>query len=356
MQKRKVRTLIVDDSALVRGILNSALANHPQIEVVGQAVDGVDALAKIKALRPDVVTLDVEMPRLNGIGVLERVVGRIPISFLMISTLTAAGATVTMEALQKGAFDYITKPKHHGVANKPVFKTQVVERVLAAARAKGRTRKVAVGTASSAPKLPPSKIRGWTVAIGISCGGPQTLMEMLPVFPSDFPPMVVTQHMPAMFTKPFADRLNSICAMEVSEATDGAKLTQGTILVAPGDRHLKVVRRGIEQVVSLDDGPKVTGHKPAADVMFASVARVCGAHSVGVIMTGMGKDGARGIQQLHKVGAWTVAQDEETSLVYGMPRAAAETGSVDHVLPVGKIPYAISRLMQRGARRPSAAR
>jgi len=351
----KVRTLIVDDSALIRGILRNTLSQSSRIEVVGMAVDGVDALSKIRTLRPDVVTLDVEMPRLNGIGVLERVVGKAPVSFVMISTLTESGGAITMEALQKGAFDYITKPKSAGVANLPGFRAKVINRVMAAARAKGRTRRVAVGTASSAPKLPPSKERGWLVAIGISCGGPQTLMEMLPVFPSDFPPMLITQHMPAQFTASFAARLNSTCAMEVREATDGQAIEQGMILIAPGDRHLCVVRRGVTLKASLDDRPKVSGHKPSADVMFASVARTCGPRSLGVVMTGMGCDGARGLQTLHEAGAWTIAQDEQSSLVYGMPKAAERTGCVNHTASLAQIPHAIARLMKKGTRRRTAA-
>ncbi|HNQ24311.1 MAG TPA: chemotaxis response regulator protein-glutamate methylesterase [Phycisphaerae bacterium] len=355
MAASKVKVLIVDDSALVRAIIRRALAQHPQIEVVGLATDGLETLRQIKALKPDVVTLDVEMPRLNGIGVLERVVGKAPVSFVMCSTLTQAGGQVTMEALQKGAFDYIAKPKGNEITRLEGFQDQLVQKVLAAARAKGRTRRVAPGAVSAAPKLPPNHSRGWLVAIGISCGGPQTLMEMLPAFPSEFPPIVVTQHMPAPFTKPFAARLNNLCAMEVKEAEEGDKIAPGKVLVAPGGYHLKLVRHGVDVGVELDDGPEVSRHRPSVDVMFASAAQTCGSRAIGVIMTGMGSDGARGITDLHNAGAWTIAQDEATSLVYGMPKAAVATGCVDHSVRLDRIPFAIVRLMERGLRKTPTA-
>jgi two-component system, chemotaxis family, protein-glutamate methylesterase/glutaminase len=353
---RKVRTLIVDDSNFIRTMLRAGLSQDPRIEVVGFAADGVEALAKIKSLRPDVVTLDIEMPKLNGIGVLERVVGKAPVAFIIVSTLTKAGATVTLEALQKGAFDYVTKPKAGGLADLPYFKTKLVERVLAAARSKGRATRVLRSAMSAAPKLPPCHQRGWLVAIGISCGGPQTLTEMLPTLPSDFVPIVITQHMPYPFTSTFASSLNSICAATVKEAHDGDKLEQGLIIIARGTHHLRVVRRGVDLHVHLDDGPKVSLHRPSADVMFSSVARTCGPRSIGVIMTGMGEDGARGIAELHNAGAWTIAQDRKTSIVYGMPKVAVATGCIDHELPLSKIPEGIVAMMEKGVRRPAGSR
>jgi len=350
MTGRKIRTLIVDDSSFIRTMLQSGLAQDPRIDVVGQAADGVEAISQIRSLRPDVVTLDIEMPRLNGIGVLEQVAGKLPISFVVVSTLTKAGANITFEALQKGAFDYITKPKAGRSADLPEFKRALVQKILAAARAKGRVRKLVRASESAAPTMPPCRERGWVVAIGISCGGPQTLMRMLPTFPSDYVPIVVTIHMPYPFTSSFATSLNSVCAATVREAKNGDKLQHGTILIAPGSHHLRIVRQGVDLCARLDDGPKVSLHKPSVDVMFASVAKVCGARSVGVIMTGMGEDGARGIVQLHKAGAWTVAQDEETSLVYGMPKAAVATGCIDQSVSLMKIPEMTAELMRRGSR------
>ncbi|MFH1747999.1 MAG: chemotaxis response regulator protein-glutamate methylesterase [Planctomycetota bacterium] len=349
---KKIRTLIVDDSSFVRNILRSALANHPQIEVVGFAVDGLDALQKIRVLRPDVITLDVEMPRLNGIGVLERVVGKAPVSFVMVSSLTQAGAMITFEALRKGAFDYVTKPSSGSVGNLPAFRQQLLEKIISAAQAKSYRRHPCTAPKSSnssaAPTSPPNRERGWVVAIGISCGGPQTLMAMMPAFPSDFVPILITQHMPAEFTAAFAKHLDNVCNMNVREARHGELLSQGTVLVAPGNQHMKLVRQGGQLRIQLDGGEKVSGHRPSADVMFDSVSRACGRRAIGVIMTGMGHDGADAITRMRQAGAWTIAQDQETSLVYGMPHEAVKKDGADHVLPLSKIPIAISRLLQRG--------
>jgi len=346
----RIRVLIVDDSDFVRTVIKAALAAHPGIEVVGMACDGVEGLQMIGRLRPDVVTLDVEMPRMNGIQVLERAAGKVPVSFLMVSTLTQAGARVTFDALDRGAFDYVTKPTK-GMAAKTEFRKELCEKVIAASRAKGR-KPIASRTrsSSSAPSLPPSQVKGWVVAIGISCGGPPTLAKMLPAFPSDFPPILITQHMPPEFTPSFAKHLDGACAMNVREAKHGDVPEPGTVLVAPGSAHLKLVRTGIKLSVQLDSGEKVSGHRPSADVMFDSVARTCGPRAVGVIMTGMGSDGAAGLQRMSQAGAWTIAQDEETCLVYGMPKAAMATGCVDHQLALDKIPLAVAKLMQKGQR------
>ncbi len=351
-----VRVLVVDDSTVVRAFICGALTRNPQFQVVGQAVDGLDALRKIAALRPDVVTLDVEMPRMNGIGVLERAAGKLPVSFVMVSTLTQAGAQVTFEALNRGAFDYVTKPQNAARTARPEFQRNLQAKVLAAAQAKGRTRQLARADAGSqVPRLPPNRATGWVVAMGISCGGPQTLYRLLPAFPSDFVPIVLTQHMPAQFTGPFAKHLDGVCAMKVREAVGGEALEPGTVLVAPGDRHLRVTRRGIRLATELDAGPQVSGHRPSVDAMFQSVAEACGPRAVGVVMTGMGRDGAAGIVALAAAGARTVAQDEQTSLVYGMPKAAAETGRVQHVVPLSALPATIARLIQR-EERPALAK
>lgn len=350
MAGRPIRVLIVDDSALIRSVLRASLVQHPHIEVVGQAVDGLDALARIDALRPDVVTLDVEMPRLNGIGVLERIASRADLSALMVSTLTQAGARVTMEALQKGAFDYIAKPQR-GFAGSPEFRKTLHDKVVAAAHGKGRRRALgAAGGPSAAPSLPPSKQRGWIVAIGISCGGPQTLTRIMPSFPSDFPPILITQHMPAEFTRSFAKHLDDACSMSVKEAEHGEKVEAGRVYVAPGGRHMRLKRRGVDLRIELDDGAAVSGHRPSVDVLFDSVAEACGPRAIGVIMTGMGADGAAGLAKMRLTGAWTIAQDEETSLVFGMPKEAIKGSAADHVVGLNNIPFGIARLMQRGCK------
>jgi two-component system chemotaxis response regulator CheB len=347
-----VRVLIVDDSAVVRSILKSALTQHSAIQVVGVARDGVEALEQIRTLRPDVVTLDVEMPRMNGLEVLDRVGGKIPVSFVMCSTLTQAGARTTFEALRKGAFDYVAKPERGGFAGDPEFRSQLHQKIIAAASAKGRIRKLKRESAvasSATRRLPPNKVRGWVVGIGISCGGPQALCEILPLFPSDFVPIIITQHMPVQFTLPFAEHLDRLCAMRVRQAETGMPLKHGTILIAAGSHHLRLVRRGVHLCAQLDDGPKVSGHRPSVDVMFNSMARSVGPRCVAVIMTGMGADGVKGIQSLRNIGAHTIAQDEPTSLVYGMPKAAVATGSVERSVPLSQIPYVAASLMERGA-------
>lgn len=350
MAEQSIRVLIVDDSAVVRGILHRALSEHPRIEVIGAAFDGNDALKKLAALRPDVVTLDVEMPNMNGLQVLERVGGKLPVSFLMCSTLTQAGAKITLEALRRGAFDYITKPDASELRGNDDFKQLVQQKVLAAFNAKGRIRQVMSGAATArAPELAPNRARGWLVGIGISCGGPQTLHDVLPAFPSDFVPIIITQHMPAGFTRSFAAQLDAECAMHVREAGDNERVKAGEILIAPGSHHLKLVRRGVELFTSLDAGPKVSGHRPAADVMFASMARACGARCIAVVMTGMGGDGAAGIQQLHQAGAFTMAQDEATSLVFGMPKVAAATGCVREIVAMRQMPHAVARVIGAAA-------
>ncbi|MBL8880701.1 MAG: chemotaxis response regulator protein-glutamate methylesterase [Phycisphaerales bacterium] len=354
MPLQKIRVLIIDDSPLIRGMLETALRMHPQIEVVGTAVDGIDALAKLATLNPDVATLDVEMPRLNGIGVLERSAGKVQTSFIMVSTLTQSGARITFEALQKGAFDYITKPTPGQMKQLDHFRARLHDRVLAAANNKGQARKLVFAGSSSAPTLPPNRERGWVVCIGISCGGPQTLHKVLPAFPSDFVPILITQHMPSAFTATFARHLDADCAMNVREAVQGEPLQAGSILIAPGSHHLKVGRRGAELIAELDEGPKVSGHRPSADVLFDSAAKICGPRCIGVIMTGMGNDGANGIVRLRHSGAWTIAQDSDTSLVFGMPKAAIETGCIDHIVPLEKIPQAIARLMAGGAKKTAS--
>lgn len=359
MQTGKVRVLIVDDSAVVRSILKSAITQHPALEVVGVAEDGVEALRQISALRPDVVTLDVEMPNLNGLEVLERVGGKLPVSFVMCSSLTQVGARTTFEALHKGAFDYVPKP-HQGIARDDEFRTQLHAKILAAARAKGRIRRVLGSAVAGSPavnRLPPNRARGWVVGIGVSCGGPQALHTVLPAFPSDFVPILVTQHMPPQFTPSFAQHLDSVCAMRVREACDGMPLARGTILIAPGSHHVRVVRRGASVCVQLDAGPKVAGHRPSVDVMLASLARVCGARCVGIIMTGMGHDGAEGLKALYAIGAPTIAQDEESSLVYGMPKAAVAAGCVSRSVALTQIPQAVAAMLDSPAGvAPGAAR
>lgn len=353
---RKTRVLIIDDSALVRAVLQSSLSRHPDIEIVGLAADGNEGIHMLQTLRPDVATLDVEMPNMNGLEVLDRVAGKLPVAFVMCSTLTQRGGQITLDALQRGAVDYITKPTS-GVARDQSFHRDLYDKVITASKSKGRVRalqRTPVASRSSAPSLPPNQARGWIVGIAISCGGPQTLHKMLPAFPSDFVPILVTQHMPAQFTRAFAGQLDRVCAMKVVEAGDGQPISQGTVYIAPGSHHLTVARRGVGLVCKLDASAPVNGHRPAADVMFASMARVCAGRCVGIVMTGMGVDGATGITALHSAGAPTLAQDEATSLVYGMPKAAAATNCIDKVCSLGNLPTATAKVLSSGRSRTLA--
>lgn len=348
MAPKLIRVLIVDDSPLIRSLLTRGLARHGDIEVVGQAGDGAEAVQQIQLLRPDVVTLDIEMPRLNGLQVLDQLVGRVPVRFIMVSTLTQAGAKVTFEALRKGAVDYIPKPQADTRTALPDFQEELIRKVRAAARARLRPPPPA-----AAPVAPPEGVCDRLIAIGISCGGPPTLHRVLPAFPPSFPPVLITQHMPPEFTGPFARHLDAACRMRVREATQHEPLSPGTIYIAPGDRHLKVIGRPGAWRAELDSGPPVSGHRPSVDAMFSALAQTCGRWTIGVVMTGMGRDGAVGLIALKRSGAVTLAQDEASSYIYGMPRAAFETGCVDRVFSESELPELLAHLL-RGGRVPAA--
>ncbi len=341
MSSSVIRVLIVDDSVFMRSMLRSAMEKAEGIEVIGTAQNGREGLKKIDELKPDVVTLDVEMPGLDGLGVLEEVMKGHPLPIVMVSTKTQAGAEATLKALELGAVDYVAKPLGEKSATLGRFRESVVRAVRTAAESNRSTLsdrpKVSqrVKAASAYPK-------DILVAIGISAGGPATLHELLPAFPPTFPPIVITQHMPADFVPSFAKRLNEVCQMAVKMAAINDHIVPGQILIAPGDRHLRVMRQGQKLLATLDDGPKVAGFRPSVDVLFESVAGAAGDRSVAVVMTGMGFDGSAGIKILKEKGAYTVSQDRETSIVYGMPKAAFETGCVDCVSSLGDIPSSIT--------------
>ncbi|MFQ5425082.1 MAG: chemotaxis response regulator protein-glutamate methylesterase [Phycisphaerae bacterium] len=340
-----IRVLIVDDSVFMRSMLKSALSDPDNIEVVGTAQNGNDGLAKIRSLKPDVVTLDIEMPGLSGMEVLRRVMKDAPLPIVMVSTKTQKGAQATLEALDLGAVDYVAKPLAEKSATLESFRSSVIRAVRTASRANLGRLGAAAGAkivTAKAISAPPDSL----VAIGISAGGPVTLHKMIPAIPNSFPPIVITQHMPADFTGPFADRLNATSPTTVTEAKTNDPLLKGTIHIAPGSHHLKVARHHGRLIAALDQGPKVAGFRPSVDVLFESVASTVGSRSVGVIMTGMGCDGSVGVRLLKKMGGLTIAQDQATSIVYGMPKAAAETGCIDKVVPLEKIPSAIAQALQ----------
>jgi two-component system chemotaxis response regulator CheB len=321
-----VRVLIVDDSALMRQLLSTLLSADPEIEVVGTAPDPHVARERIKTLHPDVITLDVEMPLMDGVTFLRKIMALRPMPVVMISTLTQAGAEVTLEALEIGAVDFVAKPTHDVVNEMTTLAGELQEKVKAAARSRVRAHRVASAPAPRRAQL--GRATGKVVLIGASTGGVEALKDLLMGLPSDCPPILVTQHMPVRFTTAFANRLNKDCPMRVSEAQHGEIIEPGHVYIAPGSHHLEVVRTGNHYTCSLNEGPTVSGHRPSVDVLFRSGARVLGRAGIGVILTGMGKDGAEGMLEFRRAGATTLGQDEDSALIYGMPRVAFECGAV----------------------------
>ncbi|MDH6235249.1 two-component system chemotaxis response regulator CheB [Mesorhizobium soli] len=346
---KSIRVLVVDDSATMRSLLSVALRRDPAIEVVGHAADALEARDKIKALNPDVLTLDVEMPNMNGLDFLDKIMRLRPMPVIMVSSLTSRHAAATLTALEIGAFDCISKASF---SDEHAFEA-LIATVKAAARARIRPRGDAPASAAPAPAPSGYAPNGRVVAIGSSTGGVEALLSIVGQFPANCPPTVITQHMPPLFTKSFAERLNRLCRPTVSEAVDGAPLLPGHVYLAPGGAsHLEVAGGAGALRCRLRAGEPVNGHRPSVDVLFASVAKSLGSHAVGVILTGMGRDGAAGLLALRQAGAATLGQDEATSLVYGMPRAAFEAGAVERQLPLDKIPAHLLGL----TRAPSPAR
>jgi two-component system chemotaxis response regulator CheB len=335
-----VRVLIVDDSAVMRQLLSAVLSADPEIEVVGTAMDPHVARDKIKSLNPDVVTLDVEMPHMDGVTCLRKIMALRPMPVVMVSTLTQAGAEVTLAALEIGAVDFIAKPTTD-IAN---ALSGLAAELQAKVKAAGRTR---VGARRAMPALRATqrtrlnRSTGRIVVVGASTGGVEALKTLLLGLPADCPPILITQHMPPRFTTAFAERLNKECPMKVSEATHNEIVEAGHAYIAPGSHHLELVRSGSHYVCRLSEGPPVSGHRPSVDVLFRSAARVAGRTAIGVILTGMGKDGAEGLFELRRAGAVTLGQDENSSLIYGMPRAAFERGAVMHQRPLTHMADAI---------------
>lgn len=352
MSQSNTRLLIIDDSTFVRTILRSALSGQRNIEVAGFASGCEEVIEKIDHLQPDVVTVDVDMADRQGLEVLNLVQARCSARILVIASLSRQSARMAMEALERGAFDFVVKPRKTGVDGIPRFRELLCEKIFAAVRA-AKSRGSRGPLADTSEELSASGINGeWVVGIGVGTGGPQTLAKMLPLFPSDSPAVLVAQHMPPYFSTVLAERLAATCRMAVREAVDGQVVTPGEILIAPGGLHMQVARRGAELIVALEGGPRVSGHRPAADLLFESIAGACGARSVGALLTGAGRDGVAGLAKLHEAGAWTVAQDRATSVVFGMAGAAIRAGVVDQVLPLPKIPGAIVSLMAQGCREP----
>jgi two-component system chemotaxis response regulator CheB len=345
---KRIRVLIVDDSALMRQLLSALFGADPEIEVVGTAADPVAAQAKLEALAPDVITLDVEMPKMDGLTFLENLMQTRPTPVVMVSSLTERGGDVTLRALELGAIDFVSKPKIDVARGTMDLGCEIVTKVKAAARARVRTPRRPAAT-PRAESMRPSRTPGHTlrttsriIAIGASTGGTEALREVLTAMPADAPPIVIVQHMPPVFTRQFADRLNGLCRVHVKEARDGDALMQGQALIAPGgDMHLELVRSGASYGVKLVAAPPVGHHRPSVDVMFASCARAVGPNAVGAILTGMGADGARGLLAMRAAGARTLAEDESTCVVFGMPKEAIARGAVEMVVPIDRMAAAI---------------
>jgi two-component system, chemotaxis family, protein-glutamate methylesterase/glutaminase len=350
---KRIRVMIVDDSATVRQVLSSLIAAAPDMEVLGTAVDPLFALDKMQRDWPDVILLDVEMPRMDGLTFLRKIMAERPTPVVICSTLTEKGADTTLQALAAGAVDIVTKPR---VGLKQFLQdssADLVRAVRIAAQARPR-RMPAQGAAQAGtpPKygadaiLPgPTHVLQETtdkvVALGTSTGGTQALEQVLTQLPRTVPGIVVVQHMPEKFTAAFASRLDGLCAIEVREAVNGDRVLPGRALLAPGGRHMVLKRSGAQYHVEVVDGPPVNRHRPSVDVLFRSVAKCAGRNALGVIMTGMGDDGARGLKEMFDSGALTLAQDEESCVVYGMPKEAVKMGGVNRSLPLGEIPKAI---------------
>lgn len=335
----KHKVLIVDDSALIRSMLREIISSFPDFEVVGAAPDPYAARDMIKQLHPDVLTLDVEMPRMDGLDFLERLMRLRPMPVVMISSLTERGAEVTLRALELGAIDFVTKPKAASTLELEQYADEIAEKLRVAVHAKWRVSAAASAKpASEKPKLKtPFATSEKVICIGASTGGTEAIKEVLMRMPSDSPGMVIAQHMPPGFTRSFAERLNKLCDLTVVEAKGGERVLPGHVFIAPGDDHLLLKRSGANYVTELSKAPPVNRHRPSVDVLFKSAAESAGQNAIGVILTGMGRDGAQGLLAMRKAGSFTIAQDEQSCVVYGMPKEAVSVGAVERSAALDKI-------------------
>lgn len=344
-RSRKIRVLIVDDSAVVRRIFTEELSRDPEIEVVGVAQDPYIARDKIVSLKPDVITLDIEMPRMDGITFLYKLMNYFPLPVIIVSSLTSKGGELAMEALSAGAVEVMCKPgAAYTVGDMSI---DLIGKIKAAAKVRvKKIDSVSKKTVKPVKHLSMIKTTNKVLAVGASTGGTNALQTLLSALPLNAPGTLVVQHMPEHFTRSFADRLNTICPMDVKEAEDGDSVTPGKVLIAPGNYHMILARSGARYYVQIKTGPRICRQRPSVEVLFKSVARYAGANAIGVILTGMGNDGGEGLKEMHDVGAKTIAQDEKSCVVFGMPKVAIEKGGVDHIVPLEKIPAKIINLVK----------
>jgi two-component system chemotaxis response regulator CheB len=335
-----IKVLVVDDSALIRSLLTEIINKQPDMEVIGTAPDPLIAREKIKALNPDVLTLDVEMPKMDGVVFLEKLMRLRPMPVVMVSSLTEKSSSITLQALELGAFDYVTKPKldiRNGLSE---YAEELTDKIRGAARAKLKAQNVAQKTIrpkNSADVVLAAEHRDFSttekiISVGSSTGGTEALKVFLMDLPADSPGILITQHMPEAFTKTFAKRLDGLCKIAVKEAEHGERILPGHAYLAPGNRHLLLKRSGANYMIGLSDGPPVNRHRPSVDVLFRSAANYAGKNSIGIIMTGMGDDGAAGMLEMHQAGAYTLAQDEQSCVVFGMPKEAIARGGVAEIV------------------------
>lgn len=338
----KIKVLVIDDSALIRSLLTEIINSQRDMVVVGAAPDPLIARDMIKQLNPDVLTLDVEMPKMDGLDFLEKLMRLRPMPVVMVSTLTERGSEITMRALELGATDFVTKPKMSITEGMLEYTSEITDKIRAASQAKisSLTRHVKPADGAAAP----TQLRNPLISseklliVGASTGGTEAIKAFLLQMPSDCPGILITQHMPAGFTKSFANRLNALCQISVQEAAGGERVLPGHAYIAPGDKHLLLARSGANYVTELSDAPPVNRHKPSVDVLFDSAAVNAGKNAVGVILTGMGKDGAVGMKHMKDAGAYNFAQNEESCVVYGMPKEAVAQGGVDEVAHLNDLP------------------
>lgn len=348
-----IKVLIIDDSALIRSLLSEIINKQPDMEVVGTAPDPLVAREKIKQLNPDVLTLDVEMPKMDGLAFLEKLMRLRPMPVVMVSSLTEKNSSITLHALELGAFDFVTKPKVDIQSGLREYAEDLTGKIRGAARARLRpllprsAASLPVSRKNSADVVLAAEHHSFSttekvILLGASTGGTEALKAVLVDMPADCPGILITQHMPEAFTKTFAKRLDGLCRIAVKEAEHGERVLPGHAYLAPGNRHLLLKRSGANYVTELSDGPPVSRHRPSVDVLFRSAANCAGKNAIGIIMTGMGDDGASGMLEMRNSGAYTMAQDEESCVVFGMPKEAISLGGVDEVVPLHELSRRLS--------------